>query len=388
MPEPTHGSPYCGNLRTGLAQLFAFRADQGISSLFQGRPINFCFKTRVAIHKACEVLGLKQGDEVLAPSYNCGSELDPIISAGLVIRLYAINRQTHFKVEDIEALITPRTRAIYFTHYFGWLQPDTAELRAVCNRRGLFLIEDCSLSLLSGTHPAEGKTGDVALFCFHKFAPVPAGGALVVNNRALPARVDFDRPPPRFSDTRMLLRMAAVTILGEAGLATVQGSLRSHSSHSKVAVPHETSSAASDIPAHYYFDPQLINAGLGNLMRRMLGSFDATHARATRRQNACTYLELLNNVRGVRPLFDKLPTETCPQCMPVLVNDRDRISAALNARGIASTPWWAGYHRKLDYTEFGDARWLKEHVLALPCHQGLNGDAVAHIVDTVRHIVA
>jgi len=388
MSESDDEAPYCGNLQTGLMGLFASRTDQGIAGLFQSRLINFAFKTRVAIFKACEVLGLKPGDEVLAPSYNCGSEIDPLISAGLVIKLYAIDRQTRFRVEDVEALITPRTRAIYFTHYFGWLQPVAAELRALCSERDLFLIEDCSLSLLSGIHPSEGTAGDVALFCFHKFVPVPAGGALVINNRALPASVDFDRPPPRFSDTRMLLRMAAFTILGEARLAKVLGTLRHRSSHNMDAALHDDSVAAPDIPAHYYFDLRLRNARLGRLMLRMLDSFDAGQTRVIRRENAETYLELLDKVQGVRPLFDMLPADACPQCMPVLVNDRDRISMALNARGIASTPWWSGYHRKLDFAGFADACWLKEHVLALPCHQGLSRDAVAHVVETVRHLLA
>ena len=38
----------------------------------------------------------------------------------------------------LEPLITPRTRALYLIHYFGFPQPHTADLRALCDR------QDCS----------------------------------------------------------------------------------------------------------------------------------------------------------------------------------------------------------------------------------------------------
>ncbi len=167
----------------------------GALALFAGRRATFTFSTRVAIRRACDLLGLVPGDEVLAPGYNCGSELDPLRHVGLVIRLYPVDLSTQIDPDAVESRIGPRTRAIYVTHYFGFLQPHLPALRALCDRHGLYLIEDCALSLLSGSQPADGRAGDVAVFCFYKFFPVIGGGALVVN-RDLPGNPSPLRPAP------------------------------------------------------------------------------------------------------------------------------------------------------------------------------------------------
>jgi dTDP-4-amino-4,6-dideoxygalactose transaminase len=93
----------------------------GALALFSGRRVSYSFNTRVAIRKACDILGLRPGDEVLAPAFNCGSELDPLLDAGLAVRLYGVDRQAMVEPEAIARLIGPRTRAVYLTHYFGAL---------------------------------------------------------------------------------------------------------------------------------------------------------------------------------------------------------------------------------------------------------------------------
>ena len=48
-----------------------------------GRRAASSFNTRTAIWRAVTMLGLTPGDEVLAPAWNCGSELDPLLRRGL-----------------------------------------------------------------------------------------------------------------------------------------------------------------------------------------------------------------------------------------------------------------------------------------------------------------
>ena len=191
----TNPAPYCGD----LAMAFDLRPQRdaaagGVTPLFAGRRVNYSFNTRVAIRKAVDLLGLKPGDEVLAPAYNCGSELDPLRHAGLSIRLYPITAATGIDPNQLESMIGPRTRAIYMTHYFGFLQPETSTIRNLCDEHGLHLIEDCALSLLSGDAPAEGRAGDISVFCFYKFFPVLAGGALVINSDKITTGAAFARP--------------------------------------------------------------------------------------------------------------------------------------------------------------------------------------------------
>lgn len=376
---------YCGDMKGGLSDLALRDPAGGIPALFAGRRAHFSYNTRVAIRKSCDVLGLGPGDEILVPAYNCGSEVDPLRDAGLTLRLYPLDRSLRIDPSALERMIGPRTRAVYLTHYFGFLRPETAALRALCDRNGLWLIEDCALSLLSGARPAEGHTGDIAVFCFHKFFPTLGGGALVINNEALAAKTLFDGHVPARQTLRYLARMGLSSFLGAGGSAAVLRRLRR--SRVQGTPPDEDSPARPDVPAHYYFDPRLRDAPISVLASRPLRAFNVEQTITARRRNYGLYLEALADIPGVCPLFADLPDEACPVAMPVLTENRDALVAALTARGIAATPWWAGYNRYLDWSGCADACYLKDHVLSLPLHQYLAPEAIEHIAKELRELV-
>ena len=87
-------APFCGDLATASSLITRQDASGGVPALLSGRRVRYSFNTRVAIRKTVEILGLKPGDEVLAPAYNCGSELDPLRHAGLSIRLFPVPHST------------------------------------------------------------------------------------------------------------------------------------------------------------------------------------------------------------------------------------------------------------------------------------------------------
>lgn len=367
-------SPDCTAPGLSLGSLWARDAAGGVPALFAGRRVSYSFNTRVAIRRACDILGLKRGDEVLVPAYSCGSELDPLLAAGLTLRLYPVDGLAQIDPAQIARLITPQTRAIYLTHYFGFLHPDTAAIRQLCDDHGLWLIEDCALSLLSGTGPAQGRAGDIALFCLYKLFPVLAGGALVINIDRITAPVVFSKPPPRKAVAKAMIRAVINTVLGRGGIAALRR-LRKP----KVAVP-ASSSPYPDMPANYYFDPSITDAGVSHFTARALGAFNVAATIKVRRANYQQYQALLAGMPGVTLLYPDLPDDACPLNMPILVEDRDALSAALTAQGINAVPWWAGFHQAIDLTAFSDACFLKNHILALPLHQGMGPAHIAHVV--------
>jgi perosamine synthetase len=374
-------APYCGDpaIRFGLG-----RADPsgGLPALFAGRRVAFGFKTRVAIRKACDLLGLKPGDEVLAPAWNCGSELDPLRHAGLTVTLYAVDGRGRADPDAVAARIGPATRAVYLTHYFGFLQPETAGLRALCDRHGLALIEDCALSLLSGARPAEGRTGDVAVFCLYKFFPVLGGGALVANDPRIVLEGAFPNTAPAAMVGKALLRGALGAALGPGRAAALLGAVRGRHP------PSDPPSAGdrADMPAHYYFDPRLRDAGLARVTARAIAGFDVPGAIAARRTNYARMLDRLDGLPGAAPVFPALDEGAVPLAFPVLVAGpaRPRVVAALQAEGIAATPWWSGYNRHLDFAGQPDACRLKDGVVSLPVHQYLGPEAIDHIAGRFR----
>ncbi|MEW2915559.1 DegT/DnrJ/EryC1/StrS family aminotransferase [Ruegeria sp. ANG10] len=361
-------------------------AQGGIPALFANRRVYYAFQTRVAIRAACDVLGLRDGDEVLAPAYNCGSEVDPLVQAGLKVRLYPVGKDLRADPRRIEPLITDRTRAIYVTHYFGILQPELTALRALCNSYGLRMIEDCALSLLSGESPAEGRTGDISVFCFHKFVPVPEGGAMVVNAPDLTAASPFPRPAPGKRVAKILARSALVNVLGTARARNLKRALSSGSGRTEP--DHATTHQLDDIPGHYYFDSDLQRRRISAVASRQLRSVSVSDAISARRANWHRYHRCLDNLQGVELLTPELAPGTCPLVMPLVVNGRDRVARELQARGIGATPWWAGFHRNLDWTGQDEAMALKNNVLSLPLHQYLSEDHIDHIVSALEDVLS
>lgn len=360
--------------RLSLSSLLGGDPAGGVTALLEGRRWAGVHATRVAIRAACDLLGLRPGDEVLVPAYHCGSEIAPLLQAGLRLRPYAVGADTVAQAEVIAARITPGVRAVYLTHYFGFPQPETAEIRALCDRHDLALMEDCALGLLSEGPARIGTLGDVAFHCFSKVFPVGFGGALVVNNPAL-ALPDFPRAAPVGPVLRHLARSAVSGLIGACGMAALRAWRRGGASETSAA-----GEARPEMPQDYYFDPALSGARLSPLVRRALGGLAVAEARAERRRNFGSYQRLLQGVPGIVPLFASLPEGVCPLNFPVLVQDRDRLARELSALGLPVTPWWAGYHRDFDLAEFPEARQLKDDVLALPLHQGVTEAQIAALV--------
>lgn len=347
-----------------------------VQDLFTGRHVHFSFNTRTAIRVACDALGLVPGDEVLVPAYNCGSEIDPLLHAGLSVTLYPTGRDLVADPDAITKYLSPRTRAIYVTHYFGLLQPRLAEIRALCDARGLWLMEDCALSLLSGSRPAEGLSGDVSFFCFHKFFSAPGGSALVINTGDLPLAPIFDRPPLRRTEFKFMARRILGALIGIDRLR------RAKRAFSKTPTGQiiQSSGTKQDIPSHYYFNPDLTGRRMSRLAANAIRSADLDAAIQRRRRNWQIYQELLLRVPEAELLVSDLPHDVCPHSMPVLIPDRDRIVSELQAAGVEVTAWWAGFHQGLDWSTAGDALDLKNGVLSLPLSPSLTRSDLANIV--------
>ncbi len=365
--------------RLPLSSLIRRDPAGGVLALLRGQRAVTTYATRVAIRASCDLLGLRPGDGVLVPAYNCGSEIDPLLQAGLRLVPYAVGADTVVQADAIAARIGPGIKAVYLTHYFGVPQPQGAAIRALCDRHGLALMEDCALSLLSPT----GRLGDVAFHCFYKFFPVDAGGALVVNRADLAPPV-MDRPAPLRPAVKLLGQALLAGLLGAGGITALKGlrrALRRGKGVKRDAEPAPL--GPPDMPGDYYFDPGLIGRRMSWLAKRPLGGMSPAAAIAARRRNYQTYQRLLAGVPAATPLLAELPEAVCPLNFPVLVRDRDRLARELGALGIAVAPWWAGYHRGLDLADFPEARQLKDHVLALPLHQGLNEVQIAAVVQAL-----
>ncbi|MBB5203982.1 dTDP-4-amino-4,6-dideoxygalactose transaminase [Inhella inkyongensis] len=137
-----------------------------------------------ALEMAALLLDLQPGDEVIMPSYTFVSTANAFVLRGAVPVFVDIRADTlNLDETQIEAAITPRTRAIVVVHYAG-VGCEMDAILALAQRHGLRVIEDAAQALGSSYRGRPlGSLGDAAALSFHETKNIIAGegGALLVN---------------------------------------------------------------------------------------------------------------------------------------------------------------------------------------------------------------
>lgn len=142
-----------------------------------------------ALQLASAALGLGPGDEVIVPSLTFVATANAPRSLGAEVRLADATSSQDLCVDpdSIEALITPRTRAIFVVHYAGF-PCRMEEILALADEHGIPVIEDAAHAVF-GRHRGRtlGLHGRVGCYSFYsnKNATCGEGGALVTDDDEL-----------------------------------------------------------------------------------------------------------------------------------------------------------------------------------------------------------
>lgn len=144
-----------------------------------------------ALHLALEAIGVGRGDEVLVPTMTFAATAEVVIHLGATPVLVDCAPDTLcIDPAQIEAKITPRTKAVMPVHFAG--QPcDMDPILEVARRRGIKVIEDAAHALPTRYHGRlVGTIGDVTCFSFYanKTITTGEGGMLVTDDDALADR--------------------------------------------------------------------------------------------------------------------------------------------------------------------------------------------------------
>ena len=147
-----------------------------------------------ALEMAGLLVDLGPGDEVIMPSFTFVSTANAFVLRGATpvfvdIRPDTLNVDEH----QIEAAITPRTKAIVVVHYAG-VSCEMDAVMDIARRRGLIVIEDAAHALMSSYKGRPlGGFGHLATFSFHETKNLISGegGALVINDERLVERAEI-----------------------------------------------------------------------------------------------------------------------------------------------------------------------------------------------------
>ena len=162
-------------------------------SAYVSAPFGIAVTSATAgFHILLQALGIGPGDDVITPSLTWPSPINMAVNVGARPVFADINRHT-FQLDpgSVEQVLTPQTKAIIPVHFGG--QPcDLDALRALCEKRGLILIEDAAHAI--GTEYRGQRIGsgrNPAVFSFHaiKNLTTGEGGFITVSDEKLRDRL-------------------------------------------------------------------------------------------------------------------------------------------------------------------------------------------------------
>jgi len=120
-----------------------------------------------AIKISLLALGIGRGDEVITVSNTAVPTVSAIVETGASPVFCDVNEDDYnISVENIENLITKKTKAVLCVHLYGQAA-QIEKIRSICKKHRLYLIEDCAQSHGSMyKNKKTGSFGEVSAFSF------------------------------------------------------------------------------------------------------------------------------------------------------------------------------------------------------------------------------
>lgn len=129
-----------------------------------------------ALHAALAAVGVGAGDEVIVPSHTFVATPLAILHAGARPVFCDVTDDQTVEARAIEALVTPRTRAMIVVHLYG-VACDMGRVLELARARGVPVIEDCAQALGAEWRGRRvGTLGDAGCFSFSQVKHLTTAG--------------------------------------------------------------------------------------------------------------------------------------------------------------------------------------------------------------------
>jgi dTDP-4-amino-4,6-dideoxygalactose transaminase len=327
--------------------------------------VNSC---TAALHLCLVVADIKPGDEVIVPAMTFVATANAVVHAGGIPILCDVDRSTfNMRVQDVEAHLTERTRAILPVHFAG-RPADLTELEALARSRGLSLINDAAHAI-EGEHRGRkiARYGQTTAYSFYPTKNLTTGeGGMVVTN-----------------DEKLVENLRIMRLHGLSADAWKR--------------------FADDGYRHY----EAVAPGFKYNMTDMQAAL-GLHQLARIEETALRRLEIWETYNEA---FRHLPVELPPPVpqgdrhalhlytmlleLEHLTADRDTIMVALHREGIGTGVHYRGVHLHSYYRErfgltpgmFPNASYVSERTVSLPLSAKLSDAEVEDVIEAVTTVI-
>ena len=375
---------------------------------------------KAALRDGLAAQGYEPGASVLLPALVPDGVVEPIEEVGLEPRFYGVGDDLAPAVAEVEAALDaaeaddgPGAAAIVAVHYFGFPQPGFDALADLAGARGVDLVSDNAHGALSRSGGRLlGTRGAFGITSLRKLLPVPDGAALYLNRGA----DAYDRVRSSYAgvaggyrpgEAAFLARSLALGVRDRHPTAT--GALKRVGSGGvhgvrvgdRLPTPPEangtngtdegsgtcatngngeTCGSRNRDPGAVYREAK---RPMSRLSARVCARTDAGAVVADRRETYRTWIDHLEDVPGVQPVYDGLPTGACPQSCPVLTASADRAESI--TRIVPGTHTWPPLPRQVAESEaFSGVADVASRLVPLPCQRTVDRAAVRRATARLR----
>jgi dTDP-4-amino-4,6-dideoxygalactose transaminase len=313
-----------------------------------------------ALHLGLLAVGCGPGDEVIVPSLNFVAAANAIVHTGAEPVFCDIVGPDELNLDpaDVEAAVSPRTKAVIILHYAG-VPCAMAEISEIAERHGLVIVEDAAHAPGASLHGRMcGTLGRVGCFSFfaNKNLPLGEGGMIVTSDDDLAKQL-------------RLLRSHGMTTL-------TWDRHRGHASSYDVVLPG----------FNYRLDE--VRAVLGLVQLRRLPEENAARGRILAR-----YRDALAREHGLTMPFSGVDGERISSHHLAIVllpegADRDEVRMGLAAAGIQTSVHYPPIHtftqyRSAEQRPLPQTDALAQRILTLPLYGRMTEEQVDAVIEAL-----
>lgn len=322
-----------------------------------------------ALHLALIAAGVGKEDEVITTPFTFAATGEVIIYVGAKPVFVDINKDTYnININEIEAAITPKTKAIMPVHYGG--QPcDMDEILKIAHEHDLIVIEDAAHALGAKYKGKKiGTMGDITAFSFYatKNLTTAEGGMVTTNNS-------------EFADK--------IRILSLHGL--------SKDAWNRYGAGGSWYYEIMD--AGYKYNMTDIQASLGI---HQLAKFE--HFQEIRERYAKRYTDELKNIKGITTPYVHPGNHHAWHLYPILIDpdilhfDRAEFIEAMTRENIGTSVHFIPLHLHPYYRnvhgykkgDFPDSEYVYDRIVSLPLYPSMTEDDISDVIYAIKKLTS
>ncbi len=323
-----------------------------------------------ALEMAAILADIKEGDEVIVPSFTFVSTALAFVRQGAdIVFADSYSDNPNIDADQIEALITEKTKAIVVVHYAG-VACDMDKIMSIANKHGIIVIEDAAQAIDSyyiskdGTKKALGSIGHLSAFSFHETKNIISGegGMLCIN------------------DDRFIQR---------AEIIWEKGTNRSQFFRGEVDKYSWVDTGSSFLPS------EIISAFLWAQIENMRDIQDKRIKIWNRYYEGLSSFEPVSIKKPKLPLVPEYATNNAHMFYLVCdnVDDRTKFIQHLKDKGILSVFHYLSLHKSSYYekystrkSELPNSDMFSDCLVRLPLFYELTDEQVEYIINTIKEL--